>query len=154
MTTNKYDGDPKLYVDGSGGYLRWSGGNPIMDSGAENCSTLSLLVKPGWPGNALIREKEDQYGSDFLDATEEPITVSMLEDVRYKAQQSLDRDLTDDNLAREVAVEAINPDANRLEVTANILAPGETQIELQLSKYGPNWELQHTQPAGARNNGV
>lgn len=146
----KYQGDPKIYVDGSGAYLTWLGGQPIMDSGVENCVTLTLLIKPGWPGNAFIREVEEQYGSDFMDATEAPITVSMLNDVRAKGERALQKKLVDDNLAKSAEMQTINPDDDRLEITVDVVAPGETQTELQLSKYGPNWDMQHNQPAGAR----
>ena len=41
---NNYEGDPKLFIDENGSYLKFENGQPVMDQGFENFALIQLLT--------------------------------------------------------------------------------------------------------------
>lgn len=147
---NRYSGDPKVYMDGHGAYVKWVGGQTIMDSGIENAVTLGLLITPGWPGNVFIRDKKKHYGSKFVEANEQPVSISMLNNVRAEGEKTLKEKMVDGGLAGDVSLTVTSPQSTRIKTVVTVTMADGTEDELQFDKYGPNWSQQRENPAGAR----
>ncbi len=147
---DRYSGDPKVYLDGHGAFLKWVAGQPIMDSGIENCATLPLLIKDDWPGNVFIADKKKQLGSGFVEANEKPVSISMLNNVRSVGERVLKEKMVDDGLARDVTLTVTSPQSTRIKTIVTVTRAGGEEETIQFDKYGPNWEQQRANPAGAR----
>ena len=76
--TDIYQGDPRLFLDSDGSFLKFTGGQPVMDRGLENIVLISLFTRPGWPGNVLFQDENQKIGSDFLDIANQSITLRLL----------------------------------------------------------------------------
>jgi phage gp46-like protein len=151
MTSNayQYQGDPRLILTDSGVDIQFIDGQPVMDRGFENAVLISLFTRKGWFGNTLLRDKNQQVGSDYEAVASRPITRSSLNDVRSAAERAL-KWMTDTGLASEIIVRAINPGANLLQVSIIIVAPNKDTKQLMLVKNGQNWIAQAQDPASER----
>lgn len=129
-----FQGDPKLYLDPDGSELKFINGQPQMDRGLENQVLISLFTDLDWAGNALL---DNPIGSRFEAECREPITVSMLNDVRAEGLQALKSDVFGD-----IEVEVTNPSSRGLDVTAQLKPVGQTALEVRLSTGGENWVAQ------------
>jgi hypothetical protein len=143
--TDRFDGDPRLFIDSDGAYLDFQGGQPVMDAGIENLALISLHTGPGWWGNALIDRADRRIGSDFEKTASGTITLSKLNDIR----QSAERALSDPAFGR-VTTTVQNPQGNRIDVINRIEPPGQDIQELTVSRYGLNWIAQSADPAHRR----
>ena len=76
--TNNYQGDPRLFLDENGSYLKFKGGQPVMDKGLENMVYIKLFTSKGWAGNTLFSNPANHIGSDFELSLEAPITLQSL----------------------------------------------------------------------------
>ena len=152
----QYQGDPKLFLNGEGSYLFWSGGQCVMDQGLENAVFISLFTQM-WPEtsplghytNYLFDDIAVHVGSDFERIASAPITFASLNDTRLAAEQALEW-MTKTSLAKEITVEVTNPIVNRLSVAIRIKRPDLTDTEILLIKNGENWIYQTTDPAHQR----
>jgi len=145
MTINIYQGDPALVLGENGSRLVFKGGQPVMDQGLENLVLISLFTKPGWIGNTLFQDPAQQIGSDFLDAANQSITVSSLNDMIQAAKRALD-----DPVFGTVTVNVSNPNSYRLNFAIRIEPPGQDAMDLLLEKNGLNWIFQNLNPAHER----
>jgi phage gp46-like protein len=143
--TDIYQGDPALVLGVNGSKLVFKGGQPVMDQGLENLALISLFTTQGWVGNSLFADPAQRIGSDFMDAANQPITLSMLNDVAQAAKRALD-----DPAFGNVIVNVENPNSYRLNVTIRLEPPGQDSMELLLEKNGLNWIFQKLKPAHER----
>lgn len=116
-----------------------------MDRGLENLALISLFTRRGWPGNILFSDINQQIGGDFEEAANQPITISMFNDVIQAAERALDNPAFGN-----VIVTVENPNSNRLNVTILIQPPGQDSKVLILSRNGDNWIAQKLEPAEGR----
>jgi phage gp46-like protein len=151
-----FEGDPKLFLDESGSYLRWVGGQCIMDAGLENAVFISLFttLEPknsprGWAGNYLFENNEVWVGSRFEEAINEPITLSTLTNAEDEAKKALDWMIAK-NLASSIDVTITNPVGPRIETLIQIKPPDLPIQQLLLIKNGVNWIYQIEDPAHRR----
>ena len=143
--TDIFQGDPKLTLTVNGSDIPFKGGQPVMDKGLENLALISLFTRPGWCGNVLFKNEDEQIGSTFLQSTEGPITRSKLVDIEQAARLALD------NAAfGRVDIEVNNPQGHRINVIITIHPPGDDIKTLTLTKNGPNWLAQSADPAYKR----
>lgn len=140
-----FSGDPYLTLGPNGSRLHYIGGQPVMDQGLENLAVISLFTKQGWPGNALITDTDQQIGSDFVEAANQPITLQSLTDVEQAAVRALDSPAFG-----RVTATATNPESDRLNVKILIEPPGQDSATIILTRNGLNWQAQAANPAHAR----
>ena len=143
--TNIFQGDPRLFLDENGARFEFIGGQPIMDGGLENLALISLFTDKGWPGNDFFANPDQQIGSDFELATQQPITLSALNVIRNAALKALENPAFG-----EVSVDVSNPVSQRISVKVLIRPPGDDVRELLLTTNGLNWQIQATSPAHER----
>ena len=143
--TNIYAGDPRLFLSENGSRLIFRGGQPVMDRGLENLALISLFTKNGWVGTVLFSDINQQIGSDFEEAVNQPITLTMLNDVAQAAERALVNPAFGN-----VVVTVENPNSSRLKVTILIQPPGQDSMVLILSRNGDNWISQKEEPAEGR----
>jgi phage gp46-like protein len=148
--TIQYQGDPKLYVNETGAYLKFKGGQPVMDQGLENRVAIPLLTrrrsksdKKPWVGNLVFLNSKHRIGSDFEEAFEAPITLSSLED-RKKAGEKALQSMIDDKLASDIIVTVTNPTGYRIDTNFLIKAPKFSEVGISYN--GANWIIQNTDP--------
>jgi hypothetical protein len=139
---NYLQGDPKLILTEQGSKLKFTGGQPLMDQGLENLALISLFSMPGWAGNVLFPDANQKLNSDFLTVARQPVTISMLNDLREAAERALVNPAFG-----EVTVVVTNPNSYRLNVEITIEPPGQDIKILTLTKYGNNWLAQSSDPA-------
>lgn len=140
-----FQGDPRLFLTADGSSLKFTGGQPVMDRGLENLALISLFTRQGWPGNDLLRDPGERVGSDFEEATEQPITLQALNDIRDAAEKAL----INPAFGR-VTVVVENPNSYRLNITVRLEPPGRDIKTLLISKNGLNWVAQSLDPAHGR----
>lgn len=141
---NVYQGDPKLFMDKDGSYLKFVGGQPVMDQGIENMASISFFTDENWFGNAFLPDK-NKIGSDFETVAAKSITLSSLEDTRRAAENALSNYAFGTKTA-----EITNPLYYRLDVSILIEPPGKDSGVLNLEKNGENWLFQKLDPAYRR----
>lgn len=140
--TNRFQGDPRIFITPSGAKLIFTGGNPVMDAGLENLAIISLFTAPGWWGNTLFNDPDKKIGSDFEDTAMGAITLSKLNDIRQAAEKALVNPAFG-----TITVDVTNPVSNRIDVRILIQPPGRDVQELRLSRHGGNWQAQALDPA-------
>jgi len=140
-----FSGDPYLTLGENGSRLHYTGGQPLMDQGIENLAIISLFTGQGWAGNALIKDTDQQVGSDFVEAANQPITLQSLTDVEQAAVRALDNPAFG-----RVTATATNPVSDRLNVQILIEPPGQDSATIILTRNGLNWQAQAANPAHAR----
>jgi phage gp46-like protein len=143
--TDIYQGDPQININENGASLNFVGGQPTMDRGLENLGKISLFTEPGWAGNTLFDEIDQQAGSKFEEISRQPITLQMLNDLRNAAENALDNPAFGN-----VEVSINNPSGYRLNVTITLSPPGQDIKTLLLTKNGLNWIAQALDPAHLR----
>lgn len=140
-----FSGDPYLTLGPNGSRLHYTGGQPLMDQGIENLILISLFSKQGWAGNTLIKDTDKQIGADFVEAANQPITITSLTDVEQAAVRALDSPVFG-----RVTATATNPVSDRLVVRIRVEPPGQDSATIILTRNGLNWQAQAVNPAHAR----
>lgn len=149
MAKNRYEGDPKLYMSADGVYLKFEGGQPVMDAGLENRVAIPLFTrrlskdsrKP-WVGNIVFPDPAHHMGSDFEEGFSNPITLGMLEDVKQRGEKAL-QPMIDTGLASDLIFDVSNPNAYRIDISLRVLPPN---VEITFVKNGTNWIVQGADP--------
>lgn len=139
---DNFSGDPKLCLNVDGSRLTFRGGQPVMDQGLENLALISLFTSPGWSGNTLFQDANQKISSDFEIVARQPITVTMLNDLRQAAERALINPAFGN-----ITVVVSNPNSYRLNVLITIEPPGQDVQTLLLTRNGENWLLQNSNPA-------
>lgn len=145
MSTDIYQGDPRLVLGPNGSRLVYKGGQPVMDQGIENLILISLFTARGWAGNALIDDPDKQIGSDFIETSKGPITFSKLNDIRQAAERALQNPALG-----PVNVTVTNPRADDVRVEILVQPPGQDVQTLIISRNGQLWLNQANDPANER----
>jgi len=135
-------GDPKIFINENGAYLKWVNGQPIMDAGIENIATISLLTAENWWGNDLWPNPDNKAGSDFEEVSRQPITLTSLVDVEQSAEKALEN-----QAFGEVVAEVSNPRASGLDFVARVSPPGSDSQTFALTRNFQNWVNQASDPA-------
>jgi hypothetical protein len=130
--TNRFEGDPKLYLTTNGAELRYEGGQPVMEQGLENQALISLFTRQGWCGNVFL-PPENHVGSDYEAACAGSITRSKLVDIEDAAVRAMQS-----KAFQQVDATAYNPKTDNLRV--EIAAKGGGV--LSLSREGGLWRNQ------------
>ena len=143
--TDVYQGDPRIFLSSDGSFLDFTGGQPVMDRGLENLALISLFTRPGWVGNVLFRDENQQIGNDFLDIANQSITLQMINDLRNAAERALDNPAFGN-----VTVVIENPSGYRLNIIITLQPPGQDIQTLLITKNGLNWISQAADPAYLR----
>jgi phage gp46-like protein len=147
----QYDGDPRIEIEENGAEIYFVGGQPIMDRGLENAAIISLFTDEDWAGNALLTGPGEAIGSKFeKQATEEAITLTTLDTLAELAKAALAWMITL-KVAGAIDAALSNPTGRQIEGTLTITPPGGgSATALALTRNGPNWTAQKTDPAYAR----
>jgi len=147
--SDRFQGDPALYMDENGSRMVFRGGQPEMDRGLENAVKISLFTRPGWAGNTLFDLDDEKIGSDFEDTNETPITVQSLADREDAVQKALAW-MISQGLASDIGVTISNPAGQILLYNILITPPGRDSFEILIQKNGLNWIEQANDPAHGR----
>ena len=131
---DRFQGDPKLYLDPGGSFLKFVSGQPEMDAGFNNQVLISLFTGVDWWGNDLITNTDEKIGSDFESVSRGSITLSKLNDIRQSANDAIDYHAFGD-----VEIEVKNPVNNQLNINIVISPPGRDSESLVLLRNGQNW---------------
>ena len=140
-----YQGDPRLFLDGNGAYIKFKGGQPVMDRGLENMVLMKLFTRSGWPGNVLFLNPAERIGSDFELSLEQPITLTSLNNIRNAAIRALS-----DPAFGSVDVVVTNSESYRIDIIITIEPPGQDIQKLLVTRNGLNWIAQKLDPAYKR----
>lgn len=146
MTSNKYEGDPKIIITENGADMVFRGGQPVMDQGLENAATMLWFTKNGWCGNVFIRDPNQQVGSDFQEKGQGTITASSLVELARTGEAAWQK-LINSGVASKVQVNTSNPTGNTTEAVGLIQPPGKDLKILLATKNGVNWIKQKEDPA-------
>lgn len=149
--TDRFQGDPKITLDERGSNMVFKGGQPEMDRGLENAVFISLFTKPGWVGNILFKDKNQKIEPSFLDMVDQPITITMLNDVANAAERDLQW-MIDADVATLITARASNPRNDWIDVAILIKPPTDDPVVLLAKRNGVNWTLQKIDPAYLRTN--
>jgi len=144
MGDERYQGDPRIFLDENGSYFSYKGGQPVMDRGFENQVNIQLLTKPGWCGNVFLPPGK-KIGSTFLDTAQGAITINKLNDIRQAAENALRN-----QAFGKVKSTVTNPESSFLNIENVIEPPGQDIQKLILSKNWGNWIAQANDPAYRR----
>ncbi|MDR0475538.1 MAG: InlB B-repeat-containing protein [Treponema sp.] len=131
-TDDRYDGEPKLYLNQNGANIKYEGGQPIMERGLENQAFISLFTRQGWCGNVFL-PPENRVGSDYEETCEGSITLSKLADIENSAVRALSS-----KAFPQVSAEVQNPKSDNLSV--EII--GRSGGVLSFSRVGILWRNQ------------
>lgn len=140
MSDLRTQGDPKIYMLPNGIEIRYSGGNPVFDSGLENMILILLFTESGWPMNKVLPLSE-QIGSDYLAECRKPITVDQLRNIEIAATDALEP-IEEQKIGTisDLSVKMISGNQIFLSFLAN--PPGATPQEFRISGFARNWEIQ------------
>lgn len=141
---NIFQGDPAIKMTKNGATLVFKGGQPVMDQGVENESSISLFTEEGWPGNYLLPPKS-RIGSKFEKLARGPITLSKLALIEQSAVNA-----HNSAIFGKITAEASNPESWRTDVKILISPPGGNKTEILLTSNGQNWINQAANPAHER----
>jgi len=145
---DRYQGDPKMILteDGSNFVFPGDGGQPLMDAGLENAALISLFTEPGWAGNVLFQDPDEQIGSGYEAAGRATITLSNLNDLENEAELAL-KWMIRKKIASRIKASSGNPNGNVRITEIVIEPPGKDAETILLTKYGENWINQTLDPA-------
>jgi phage gp46-like protein len=144
-----FQGDPRLFLDKNGAYIAFSGGQPVMDRGFENVVLILLFTRKGWVGNSLFKDPQKYIGSDFEKAHDAPFTSQSFARIENAAQVAL-QVLLDTGVASAVEIVSQTLDGFAVTTTVRVTSPNLPFLELIVTKNGPNWVFQKTDPAYLR----
>lgn len=142
---NIFSGDLYITLSENGSTIIYIGGQPVMDQGLENQAIIALFTTQGWAGNTLLDDPNQQIGSDFVEAANQPITLQSLTDVEQAAVRALESPAFG-----RVTATATNPESDRIRVEILIEPPGHDSATIILTRNGLNWQAQADNPAHER----
>ncbi|MHA1287294.1 MAG: hypothetical protein ACTSPB_07810 [Candidatus Thorarchaeota archaeon] len=135
---DKYEGDPKIFINENGPNLQINQGQPVMDQGLWNAVIISLFTKPNWAGNVLFTGPYEKIGSVFEYEAQQTISVDMLNKVNNAAQLAL-KWLTDNGSVDLVNTRVRNPAGHNIEVTIELIKDGIAILKMVATKNGVRW---------------
>lgn len=141
---NRFQGDPRLFHGPNGAYLVFNSGQPVMDQGLENQAEIQLTTSKGWAGNYFL-PPTSQIGTNHLEATRKPITLTNLENIRKEGIAALSAPVFG-----EVTGEVTNPAGSQIKEVYTVKPPGADQEKLVLTGQAANWIGQTVNPAYKR----
>lgn len=147
---DRFEGDPKIVINENGSDLVFNDtGQPVMDRGLENASTISMFTEKGWCGNVFFSNPNQQIGSDYEKTARQPITISSINDLGSQAEKA-HAWMVNTDVASAIFATSSNPQSNRLETAVLIEPPGKDPEVLLAKKHGQNWVYQKIDPAYLR----
>jgi phage gp46-like protein len=146
--SDRFQGDPAVKITADGAKMYFIDGQPIMDQGIENAVQISLYTKPGWWGNALIREVDKKIGSNH-EQQRTIIDVDTITDITNDARDAL-KWMYNVKLASNIEITVTNPDQNHIQEYIRIYPPGQDIRELLFFSNGILWINQAINPAHER----
>lgn len=150
MSYNRFQGDPSVKITADGAKMSFIGGQPVMDQGIENCTSISLFTKSGYWGNILFKEESKKIGSDFQKVSNEPIVnLKSVNAVTNEIDKALSW-MKDTKLASDISVNVVNPKVDEIKTSITIYPPGRDSQTLLFLKNGLNWISQAQNPAHER----
>ena len=132
VISDRYEGDPKLYLTPDGANVHYEAGQPVMERGLENQAYISLFTHEGWCGNVFL-PPENKVGSDFEETCSGSITLSKLADIENSAIRALTS-----RAFVEVGARVQNPKSDNLRIEATVRSGGV----LSLTREGALWRNQ------------
>lgn len=150
MIKSIFSGDPLIKITENGATMKLVDGQPIMDQGLENAVLISLFTKPGWWGNALIRDINKQIGSNF-ERQRTIVDLETINNVIDDATLALEW-MKDVRLSNKIEINVTNPYMNQIHVSIKIYPPGKDAQEFIFTDNGINWISQAINPAHERFN--
>lgn len=106
----QFNGSPAI-IDGD---LVFENGQPIMDTGISTSVTTSLLTRQGWWGEVIA-----PLAGGYVEASENPITSAMLDNLEAVAESSLSW-IRRQGLASTVTATCTNPVADEVQTVVEI----------------------------------
>ena len=141
--TDKYDGDPAIIITEDGADFQVVGGQPLMDTGLENHSIISMMTVPGWWGNDLEQVANRKINSKWIGYHNQSVTRQSLIDTARAAES----DLKPGNYFGDIKALATNPVSQEVLTEIQLKAPSGDVTELALTQQGINWINQKNNPA-------
>ena len=143
--TDRFQGDPKIYLTEKGATLKFISGQPVMDQGIENQITLSLFGGSNWWGNSLIDDKNRHLDSDFETVASGAITKQKLNDIKQSAERNLKNDIFG-----KIEATVTNPVSSNISMDVALSPPGKDIEIIKLNRNYQSWVNQINDPAYAR----
>jgi phage gp46-like protein len=146
--SDRFSGDPKIFLTEQGADLHFYGGQPVLDGGLENAATISLF-SDDWFANILFDDKNQHVGSLFETACSRAITRSSIIDMNSAGKSDLSW-MVNTGVASKTEVLVSNPASYRVNAIVKIYPPGSDLAEIIITRHGANWINQSTDPAYMR----
>jgi phage gp46-like protein len=144
--SKRFEGDPKVYIDEDGSFLKWVNGQPVMDQGFENFEIISLLTEGEYWGDFLETDPDEKFKNcRFIDSQNTSINISSLNSYRTNAEFALEW-LVKNKIAKELIVNVTNPNGNRLNFEIVTKSPTNQDV-INLSNVNNKWYYQANNPA-------
>lgn len=138
MASEIAQGDPKMFLETDGFDIKFVDGLPIMDTGFDNVSLISIGTENGYAGNASARNSSEEVGSNFIEESRKSITKNQLKVIEDAAERSYDW-MIDAGLAERVVAEMEYVSSFGYELTILISPPVGPDKTLVYLKNGENW---------------
>jgi phage gp46-like protein len=135
------EGDIYLFHTEDGGQISFENGMPIIDGGLETTVYISLFSSLGWWGNDISQTSE-QMNSQLETITTRTLTNQARLDAIEFTRQALQW-MIDDNVAREIQIEATIISVSTLVIDIMITQPDFTLIT---TRYELNWDNELNDP--------
>lgn len=145
---SRFQGDIAVKITPDGAKMNFIDGEPVRDAGLENAIQISLFTKPGWWGNDLIRDTNQQIGSNF-ERQRVVIDIQTINEITNDFNNAVQWAL-DVNLISKFDLTITNPNLNYIEVDSKFYPPGQDIQELLFFSNGINWINQATDPANLK----
>jgi phage gp46-like protein len=143
---DRYEGDPRIYLEEDGAEMDLRGGQPIMDQGLENTVLITLLTDEGWQLNKLETDSRKHIGSKFLRVARRTITADNMLDIKSAILQAF-KPLEENKIIKDTEAAVSSPTGQRIEAGVLVKPVRQDPLILVLEKFGQLWLAQTSNPA-------
>lgn len=136
-----FQGDVKIFLLGNDAEMNFDDGQPEMDDTVESEMLIRLFTRPGWIGNMYAREDKKMFGSDFVPLHDQPVTSSLITDIRDSAEKALSVMLDSGKLS-DLDVFSSNPDGTNIYTVVASMDSRGVEHNFKISRTGNRWIAQ------------
>lgn len=134
---NKFEGDPKIFIDEDGARFEWINGQPVMDQWLENSFLLSAFV-PEWYGNYFFDTEEEKFKSTLLSILAQALTLDTINNAKDAIEKAT-KHMIDLGLVNAIDVNIYNPTGYRVTIDMTITAINGNIKLLTIANVGSQW---------------
>ena len=111
---DKFQGDPKFFINENGSRFVWINGQPIMDQWLEN-EILHAIFTPTWFGNSLFDSENEKFTSRLLETLDDVVTLESLNNIRDAIEKATNY-IVETQKVKSIDVRVFNPRHNGITI--------------------------------------